>query len=177
MKQPKLLLPWKGEALIRHAVRVAVNYLEPIIVVTGAWAKEVQGELPDLAVKIVHNPEWKNGQSTSVRTGITALPAETSAVVFLLGDQPYVSSELIQGLVETYTKTHPIILAPYVGEKRSNPVLFDRSVFDELCQIEGDVGARAIFKNHQITPYPWRDEKLLLDVDTPQDYQKLLADI
>jgi len=177
MGQPKLLLPWKGEALICHAARTALSCLEPVIVVTGAWEKEVGNALSELAVTIVHNTEWKKGQSTSVRCGLNALPKKTKAAIFLLGDQPYVSKELIHGLVNEYIETHPIILAPYVGEKRSNPVLFDRSVFGDLIQIEGDVGARAIFKNYQITPYSWPDEKLLFDVDTPEDYQKLSSDI
>lgn len=177
MGQPKLLLPWKGEALIRHAARTALCCLNPVIVVTGAWQKEIRDVLNDLPVIIVHNPDWKKGQSTSVRTGINSLPGEVSAAIFLLGDQPYASKELIQGLVDEYVQNHPTILAPYVGDKRSNPVLFDRATFYDLRQIEGDVGARAIFKYHQIMPYAWHDENLLFDVDTPEDYQKLINDI
>jgi molybdenum cofactor cytidylyltransferase len=177
MGQPKLLLPWKGEALIRHASRRALSCLNPVIVVTGAWQKEIHDALNDLPVTMVHNPDWEKGQSTSVRTGINALPGETAAAIFLLGDQPYVSTKLVQGLVEEYIQTRPTILAPYVGDKRSNPVLFDRATFYDLRQIEGDVGARAIFKFHKITPFVWSDENLLFDVDTPEDYQKLIRDI
>jgi molybdenum cofactor cytidylyltransferase len=177
MGQPKLLLPWKGEALIRHASRTALSCLNPVIVVSGAWQKEIHDVLNDLPVTMVHNPDWGKGQSTSVRTGINALPGETAAAIFLLGDQPYVSTKLIQGLVEEYIQTRPTILAPYVGDKRSNPVLFDRATFYDLRQIEGDVGARAIFKYHQIMPYAWSDENLLFDVDTPEDYQKLIKDL
>ena len=177
MGQPKLLLPWKGEALICHAARTALSCLNPVIVVTGAWQKEIQDALNDLPVTMVHNPDWEKGQSTSVRTGINALPYDAVAAVFLLGDQPYVSKELIQGLVKEYNQTRPPILAAYVGGKRSNPVLFDRATFYDLRQIEGDVGARAIFKYHQIMPYAWPDENLLFDVDTQEDYQKLIKGI
>lgn len=176
MGRPKLLLPWKGEALIRHAARTALHCLNPVVVVTGAWEKEIRDSLKELPIKMVHNTEWAKGQSTSVRTGINSLPKETAAAIFLLGDQPYVPTELIEGLVNEYIQTRPTILAPYVGEKRSNPVLFDRSVFKDLCQIEGDVGARAIFKFHRIAPYAWPDENLLFDVDTPEDYQKLISE-
>lgn len=176
MKQPKLLLPWKEEPLIRHAVKIALNCLSPVIVVTGAWEKEVTEALSDLPVKIIHNRDWKDGQSTSIRAGINALHPDVDAAFFLLGDQPYVSSNLLQGMLEKYHQVHPGILAPYIGDKRSNPVLFDRSIFIELCQIEGDVGARAIFKNHQIASFAWQDERLLLDIDTPEDYQKMTAE-
>lgn len=175
MKQAKLLLPWKGEPLIRHTAITALECLDPVIVVTGAWEKEVTGALGDLPVKIVHNQDWTGGQSTSIRTGIYALPQKTEAAFFLLGDQPYISTNLLKGMSEIYTQSRPEILAPYVGENRSNPVLFDHSIFYELCQIEGDVGARAIFKRHQITSFAWFDEKLLLDIDTPEDYQKMVA--
>ncbi len=174
MGQPKLLLPWKGEALIRHIARIATSCLDPVVIVTGSWAKEIQDALTGLTVQIVHNPEWADGQSTSVRKGINALPEQTAAALFLLGDQPYVSTELIQGLLKVYAQTRPAILAPYVGEKRSNPVLFDRSIFEALCQLRGDAGARSIFAQYPPTPFIWSDERLLFDVDTPEDYQKLI---
>ncbi len=149
MGQPKLLLPWKGEALIRHAVRTALDGgLDPVVVVTGAGADEMQITLTDLAVQVAHNPDYEAGQSTSVRVGINALPDQTKAVIFLLGDQPYASPELIQALVKTYLQTQPTILAPFVGEKRTNPVLFDRSIFGALCQLKGDAGARSLFAQY-----------------------------
>ena len=204
MGQPKLLLPWKGEALIRHAARTAlIAGLNPVIVVTGAGAVEIQTALAGLSIQLVHNPDWKTGQSTSVRSGIQVLcsqpgnraapprvgtgtipqqtavavlePALSQAVIFLLGDQPFVSPELIQALANTYVQTRPTILAPFVGEKRTNPVLFDRSIFEALCQLQGDAGARSIFTQYPPTPMPWPDERLLFDVDTPEDYRKLIG--
>jgi len=175
MGQPKLLLPWHGEALIRHAARTALAAgLDPVVVVTGAGAVEMQTALNGLAVSIVHNPDWQAGQSTSVRAGIQALPQTVEAVLFLLGDQPFVSAEVIHTLIDTYTRTRTTILAPFIGEKRTNPVLFDRSIFPALSQLQGDAGARSIFKEVPPTPMLWQDERLLLDVDTPEDYQRLL---
>jgi molybdenum cofactor cytidylyltransferase len=174
MGQPKLLLPWKGEALIRHSARAALDAgLQPVVVVTGAGAEALTAALAGLAVQTVHNPDWAAGQSTSVRAGIAALPAATPAVLFLLGDQPFLSVELIRRMVETYRQTRPAILAPFVNGKRSNPVLFDRAVFDEMRQLQGDVGARSLFAQHPPAALPWPDERLLLDVDTPEDYRRL----
>ena len=175
MGQPKLLLPWKGEALICHAARTALETgLDPVVVVTGAGGLEIQAALAGLDVRFVENPDWQAGQSTSVRAGINALPLSTQAVIFLLGDQPYVSTDLIQALVQIYAQTHPAILAPYVGEKRTNPVLFDVSVFEALRGLRGDAGARTIFAQYPPTPLPWHDDRLLFDVDTTDDYQRLL---
>jgi molybdenum cofactor cytidylyltransferase len=176
MGQPKLLLPWKGEALIRHAARTALQAgLDPVVVVTGAASVDMQTALSGLELKLVFNPDWQAGQSTSVRIGIQSLPAQARAVIFLLGDQPFVSVELLKGLVRAYLETQPLILAPFVAEKRANPVLFDRAVFGEMQALQGDAGARTIFSQHPPTPFPWPDERLLFDVDTPEDYQRLVG--
>lgn len=92
--QPKLLLPWKGEALIRHAARTAVSCLNPVVVVTGAWEKEIRDALKDLPVKMVHNAEWAEGQSTSVRAGINSLPKETAAAIFCWVTNPMFQQNL-----------------------------------------------------------------------------------
>ena len=175
MGQPKLLLPWQGQALIWHAVRTALQAgLEPVLVVTGAAAPEMQAALDGLPVQLVHNPDWLAGQSGSVRVGIRALPEQVEAVIFLLGDQPFVTAELLQALVSQYARERPAILAPYIGQKRTNPVLFDRSVFEPMCALQGDAGARSLFGRFPPARLPWTDQRLLFDVDTPQDYQKLL---
>ncbi len=174
MRQPKLLLPWKGEALIRHAARTALQAgLDPVLVVTGAQAEALQQALDGLAVQFAHNPDWAAGQSTSVRTGILALPDGIPAALFLLGDQPFVPPELIRALLEHYHASHPLILAPFVGEKRANPVLFDRAIFPAMCALQGDAGARSLFAQYPPARLPWDDERLLFDVDTPEDYQQL----
>jgi len=176
MGQPKLLLPWKGEALIRHAVHTALSGgLSPVVVVTGANAAAVRSTVEDMDVLIADNPEWKAGQSTSVRVGIQALPTQAEAVVFLLADQPFVTKELLQALVTTFFQTRPLILAPTVGGKRTNPVLFDRQIFKILVGLEGDAGARSIFGQYPPTPLPWEDDRLFFDIDTPEDYNKLIG--
>lgn len=174
MGQPKLLLPWKGEALVCHGARVALAAgLDPVVVVAGSAIGEMRHALQDISVQVVENPDWAAGQSTSVRAGIRALPENTQATFFLLGDQPYVTVDLLQALIKEYTRRRPEILAPYVGERRSNPVLFDCSIFDLLCQLQGDAGARSLFGHHPPAAMQWPDERLLFDIDTPEDYQKL----
>jgi molybdenum cofactor cytidylyltransferase len=174
MGQPKLLLPWKGEALIHRAARVALQAgLLPVIIVSGAGTEGIHSALKDLPVQFAHNPIWQEGQSTSVRAGVEALPADCQAVVFLLGDQPFVGADLIQTLVTTYIKDRPTILAPHVNGKRVNPVIFDRSVFPHLLDLKGDAGARSIFGVFPPAAMPWPDEKVLLDIDTPDDYAAL----
>ncbi len=79
----------------------------------------------------------------------------------------------MQALTEAHTRTLAPILAPMVAGQRANPVLFDRLTFPDLMALNGDVGGRAIFGKYQVTYLPWHDEGLLLDVDTPEDLERL----
>lgn len=176
MGQPKLLLPWQGEALIRWPVKTALKAnLSPVIVVTGAYASEITTVLQDLAVNIVHNADWKAGQSTSVRCGILSLPEETEAVVILLGDQPQLPVSVLQKLVLEYrssNKSIPIFISSF-NKNRRNPVLFDRLVFHDLLNLKGDAGGRAIFSLYPGKYVPVDDPNIFLDIDCPEDYQSL----
>ena len=201
---PKQLLDWKGKPFVRQVAETALQAgLWPVVVVTGFHAADVESALNGLPVKIVHNPEYQQGQSTSIRAGIQALlpPPPYSgtspksaqsdsqniqiplggfeggwvgAAIFLLADQPQIPVDVIRALVESHGQNMQAILAPLVLEdRRANPVLFDRDTFPDLMQLTGDVGGRGIFDKHRVEYLPWHDDILLLDVDKPEDYQKL----
>jgi molybdenum cofactor cytidylyltransferase len=172
---PKPLLDWHGEPFIHHIASTALaSGLSPVIAVSGTYPTEVQNALKNLPVTVVHNSQWQDGQSTSVQAGLRALPSEAGAVIFLLADQPQVPARLLQALVEKYIETGAAIVAPWVGMQRGNPVLFDRVTFPDFMVLEGDIGGRALFARHKVIDLPWDDPGLLLDVDTSEDYQRLL---
>lgn len=173
--QPKQLLEWHGKPLVWHAANQALKSgLSPVIVITGAHADETGSALRDLPVVVVHNPDWLAGQSTSVVRGVSSLPSETGSAIFLLADQPQVTEMLIRSLRAAHHRTLAPIIAPQIGGKRSNPVLFDRLTFPDLLDLSGDTGGRALFSRYRVRWLPWHDESLLLDVDTFEDYQRLL---
>lgn len=175
MGQSKPLLVWRGQPFIAHVARAALAAeLAPVVVVTGARGDEVRAALTDAPVEMVHNPEWAEGQSTSVRAGLRALPPDTSATIFLLADQPQVPRELLRALVEHYLQTRPPIVAPMIDGRRGNPVLFDRGAFADLMSLQGDAGGRQVFARYPVAYVPWLDASLLLDVDTREDYARLL---
>jgi molybdenum cofactor cytidylyltransferase len=179
--QPKQLLDYKGRPFVRVVAEAALEAgLSPVVVVTGAYAEQVEAELGELKVNCVRNEAWQDGQSTSIQAGLAALnkteDVNTGAAVFLLADQPQVTPTIIRALVERHAlRLYPIV-APLVDDRRANPVLFDRLTFDDLLALKGDVGGRAIFSNYNVEYMPWYDEKLLLDVDTYEDYAKLLEE-
>ena len=173
--QPKQLLDWKGKSFVRHVAETALQAaLGPVVVVTGFHHAEIESHLRDLPVTVIHNPNYDQGQSTSIKAGIASLPKNTGSAVFLLADQPQIPVEVIRALMESHANELQPILAPLVlEEKRANPVLFDCTAFPDLMQLTGDVGGRAIFDKHKVSYLPWHDDILLFDVDRPEDYERL----
>ncbi len=98
------------------------------------------------------------------------------SAIFLLVDQPQITTSILQALTEKHAEGVYPIIAPMVMDRRANPVLFDRRTFADLLTLEGDTGGRAIFHKHKVEYLPWHDDRLLLDVDTPEHYQGLLVD-
>ncbi len=177
--RPKQLLSLSGEPLIRVTVRrVLASILDQIVLVVGDDAEKIITSVADLPVRVVVNPDAASGQSTSLRAGLSALPPDTEAVVFLLGDQPEVDPCVIDALIAAWRDDRSLVIAPRYPEGMGNPILFDRQVFPELVSLEGDVGARAVVLAHQKAG----DLELVSvgghrpsDVDTESDYLALLA--
>ncbi len=175
MGRPKQTLLWQGKPLVRHVAEAArASRLASLVVVTGCASEEVAQALLGLDVQHVYNPDWQAGQSTSIRLGLEALQDNIGAAVFLLADQPMVTAQLIDALLDAHACTLAPIIAPLVQGARGNPVLFDRSTFSDLRQLQGDQGGRALFSHYPLSFVPWNDSRLNIDVDTPEEYQRLL---
>src|SRR4051812_44286106 len=139
MGQPKQLLPFEGKSLVRRAAEAAVHSkARQTIVVTGAANDRVDAELGGLAVMLVHNPDYDQGMSTSLKAGLRAVRPEMDAAVVLLADQPYVDAAIVDGLIDLYEQTNARIVRPRYGGQPGNPVLWDRGLFDMLMHQEGD---------------------------------------
>jgi molybdenum cofactor cytidylyltransferase len=174
--RPKQLLDWGGRPLLRAAAETALAArLDPIIVVVGAAQAEVEAALDDLPLRLVANPEYAAGQSTSLRVGIAALDERADAVVVLLGDQPFVTAAIVERLVGEWRDSQAQIVAPIYAGQRGNPVLFARAVFPELLDIQGDQGARSVLAadRSRIQPVAFDDPRPLADIDTLEDYERL----
>ncbi len=173
--EPKQLLLWKGQPIIRHVLFTAIKAgLDPIVVVVGASGQDVESVISDLPVRIVNNDEWMSGVSSSIRIGMTALPKEVGGVVFVQADQPQISDTLIKKLVEIHQASLSPIVAPQINGKRGNPVLFDKNTFSDLFMLKGDVGGRTLFSHFPVQTVILEDSNQLFDIDTPEDYKKFL---
>jgi molybdenum cofactor cytidylyltransferase len=168
----KANLPYQGKPFIRIIAETALaSHLDPVIVVLGSNAEEIIPALQGLPIQIDHNQNWDQGQSSSIKTGLRALPSRIGGVVFLLVDQPQIPHTIISALSERHHQSLSPIIAPIVNGERGNPVLFDRNTFEDLLNISGDVGGRAIFPKYSIDWIEWIDSAILQDIDTQADYQ------
>ncbi|HAF48406.1 MAG TPA: putative selenium-dependent hydroxylase accessory protein YqeC [Anaerolineaceae bacterium] len=175
LSTPKQLLDWQGKPFVHNVAQQALEAgLAPLIVVTGAYHDQVVQALAGLPVEIVYNPDWQQGQSTSMKAGLKSLPEGCGSVMFLLSDQPQISSELIRQLMDRYFQNRKSITAPMVNGQRGNPLLFDQSAFSALAEVNGDRGGRAVINRFDVDWLPWEDRRILLDVDRVGDYERLL---
>lgn len=178
MGTAKQLLTYRGLPLLRHVVEnLLVSQVDNIIVVLGHQAAEVAKTLNGLPVQLVINQDFACGQSTSIKSGLTLVAGanyQYRGVLFVLGDQPLVTPETINLIIEHH-RQYGGIVAPYYQGVRGNPVLFDRKFFTELDSLTGDIGAREIIARHpeDLSKVEVQDIGVLQDIDTPEDYRKL----
>ncbi len=177
MGQPKQLLPLAGKPMVWHVAAAACqSRLDAVFLVTGAGDDAVRASVEGLPLTCIHNGNWEAGQAGSVTTGLKELAPATEAVMFLLADQPLITPELIDALIDAYRTSDKSITCPCHAGQRGNPVLFGyREWKSALCQLSGDQGARQIIAGHPeaLLQVPVASAKFFWDVDTEADYQRV----
>lgn len=175
----KLLAPLQEKPLVRITVEnVLAADVDEVVVVLGRDAESIRTALGDLPVRFVENPNYADGMSTSVKVGISALSTETHAALIALGDQPGVTSNVVDRLIEALRISHKPIVVPVYAGQRGNPVLFQSGLFPEFATIRGDQGARDLIVSNpsrvESVDFPFAPPG---DVDTRDDYDALLRSI
>jgi len=173
---PKQLLDLHGVPILQHVVdAAAASRLDDVIVVLGHEAEAIEAALilPDRA-RIVVNPNYSEGQSSSLRAGVAAVPDDSEAVVVVLGDQPEMTAGLIDRVIEEWRAgEYPVVRATFGGVP-GHPVLIARSEFALVAQARGDEGLRSVFgvAGGRVRELPLGDTSLA-DVDTQEHYERL----
>lgn len=167
----KVLAELAGKPLVRHVAEAAVgSQAHPIIVVTGQAAARVEAALADLALAFVRNDDPDAGLSRSLALGLAALPGESDGAIVLLADMPFVTSGLIDRLIDAYASAamEPQAVVPVHAGRRGNPVLLGRNLFAAAAAITGDRGARALLdaQGAHVVECPIDDDSVAVDIDT-----------
>jgi molybdenum cofactor cytidylyltransferase len=177
----KLLAEIGGRPLVRIAVEQALaSRARPVIAVTGHQRDKVEAALAGLDIKLVHNPDFAEGLSTSVKAGLAAVPDEADGAIVCLGDMPQVTAGLIDKLTAGFDpEKGALVVVPVIDGKRGNPVVWARRFFPELMAIDGDIGARQVISRYPeaVTEVALTDTAALVDVDTPDALDRVKAEL
>lgn len=172
MGQPKQLLKVGEETMVRRAVRAARATGNRVVVVTGANGLKVYKELNDLAgLLFAFNPRWEEGMGRSIAIGVgTANIHSTQAYFIMLADQPTIETRHLQRYEEAFLKAPDKIVATSYPEGPGVPAIFPARLLNELLQLEGKGGARAIIRREAEQLSLIEFETPPIDIDTPEDY-------
>jgi molybdenum cofactor cytidylyltransferase len=175
--QPKQLLPFQSESLVRRSVRVATEAgIMSIVVVAGESIEAIKAEVRETSAAVVENRDWQLGLGTSIRHGLQhlrALVPDLKAVVITACDQPFVEASTIAALLGEWKRSgKPIVASSYAGTV-GIPALFDRSCFEALLALPDDSGAKALIESRQDEVAQLKFEQGAIDIDTPADFERL----
>ena len=171
--QPKQNLLYNGKTLLQHAIESGQGAdCQTIVVVLGANADNIVS-VPE--VTTIYNKDWKEGMASSIRIGMLEISSKSTIdkVIIMMCDQPFVTSTLLNDLINKQSTSGKSIVASTYNGTTGVPVLFDHSLFSELLSLRGKEGAKNILRNHvaDIAEIPF--EKGGIDIDTPEDYERL----
>lgn len=175
--RPKQILPYKNSSLLKHTIKSAVNAaVGPVIVVTGANAKEISDHIGNDAVAVVFNGEHPEGIASSIRAGVNYVQEHHSVgkrIILMVCDQPYVNESLLKSLIDASSNADkPLAACSYKGTI-GVPALFDRRFFPELLSLKGEEGGKKILLNHErlvaVVTFPLGE----IDIDSAADVDAL----
>ncbi len=164
----KLILHVNGMSIISSTVGAAVeSSLDPVRVVLGNDSNTVKKELINYPVSFIHNNNWMEGMATSIVSGMENL--DSDGIMFILGDMPFISSKIINQLVQQFDSNK--IIVPFNNGKRGNPVIFPSHLFSELKKISGDRGAKPLIQkyNEDVKEVPIQSKAIFQDIDDREE--------
>lgn len=173
----KLSLPWKGRTIFECCLTTLLrSNVKKVIVVLNERPREEGGLIHKSRVKVVINPNYKKGMSTSIRRGILAMVSKSDGILIALGDQPFLKARTINALIEAFKREKGKIIVPTFKGKRGHPVIFHRKYKRELLRLRGDMGGKTLLDrcSHDVREVPVRSEGIIKDIDTWEIYMKEL---
>ncbi len=183
MGQNKLLINLAGKPLIKWVLdAVLASAIEEVVVVTGRDGERVAQCFADGAVRRVHNCHYQSGQGSSIAAGVKALSAASRYCFFIMGDQPFVDSNLINAMIADFRDGE--ILQPVCRGVPGAPVAFAARYYKELSELSGDIGGKLVIENNRthLRQFYWSGALQFIDIDNPADFERakiqlLLGDV
>jgi molybdenum cofactor cytidylyltransferase len=174
MGENKLLLPWGKTTVFQHCLEAHLrSKAKEVIVVLSARTKRAVGEVKGNKVKVIVNPHYKKGISTSIRKGIGAISRGSQGILIALSDQPLLKTRTIDALIHAFERKGGDIIAPSFLGRKGHPVIFHIKFKKDLLKLQGDTGARSILRKYpeSVRMVRVRSEGILKDIDSWEDYR------
>jgi molybdenum cofactor cytidylyltransferase len=174
---PKQLLSFRGKTLLATTIEAAEQTpCAPVVLVLGAYANEILAAHVDLNINYIINDSWPAGMATSIAAGLSKmidLEPNTENVIITVSDQPFVTSSIFQGLLDSWKNTGKNMIASQYAHTIGTPALFNRKYFEQLTLLKGNSGAKHILTRYvdDMTTIPF--ELGHIDIDTETDYKNL----
>src|SRR5262245_7192067 len=169
MGRPKALLPWRGRTFLENILAsIHRSTIGDVVVVLGHHAEAIME-----TVALTHpvlNPDYEQGMTTSIQRGIRAIPSDVGGAMLILVDHPVIKPGTINALIENF-RSGCIVLPTYRG-RRGHPVLFARSVLEEILQLPPSLGANSVVWKDpsRIVEVALEDPGITIDIDTPEQF-------
>jgi molybdenum cofactor cytidylyltransferase len=177
MGRNKLSLPWGKKTIFEHCLGTLLRSdVREVIVVLSHRIGWMENQWRGQNVKVVKNPYYKRGMSTSIRRGLQAIDPSSQGILIALGDQPLIKTRTINALIHAFVQRRGTIVVPSFRGKQGHPVIFHRRYLKELLKLKGDVGGRSIIEKHpeEVCLVRIKAEGVMKDIDTWKDYHKEL---
>lgn len=172
MGQPKLLLPLGSKTVLEHVIdHVSQARVGEVILVLGAYRREIEQVTAAYPVRSIFNPRYASGQGSSVAAGAAAVSPSARGILFMAGDQPLISARFMDQVIAVFAGTDALVVRPETGM----PAIFHISLQGELEQLTGDTGGRQLIARYRsrVVTVPGCPGPMSLDIDTEEDYQRL----
>jgi molybdenum cofactor cytidylyltransferase len=168
----KQLAPLNGRPLLTYALEamLAVPALDPVLVVLGHEASEIEAAIDFGTARVIRCADWDDGQSASLRAGVAAAGG-ARAVVITLGDQPFITPQVIAGALDQLDG-HDAVRAVY-GGRPGHPVVLSRRVMDAVPELHGDTGARELLARFDVRRWDAGHLADATDIDTQEELDRV----
>jgi molybdenum cofactor cytidylyltransferase len=174
----KLLLEYNGHTIIEEVLtQVKKSAVDDIVIVTGHESHLIKKKLAKNTgenVIIIKNTNYNRGRIESIKCAIRHLSENCDAALFMVGDKPGVKSELLSKAANQFRELNPAILATQTPTGPGHPIIFSSSIFDEILEYEGENLRDNLIACHKDNYFELNDNTPQLDIDTEDDYQRLL---
>jgi molybdenum cofactor cytidylyltransferase len=177
MGLPKMLLTFSGRTMIEKVItNVSESKIDKKIVVLGAYREALVELISKLPVKYCYNDNYKKGMLSSVQCGFRNLSSVCRAVLVFQGDQPLITSNAINEVIEAYLSSGKGIVIPVYKGRRGHPLLIDIKYRDEIEKLNPDKGLRSLacMFSDDVLEVDTNESGILTDFDTYEQYKKEL---